>query len=186
VLGGVNVVGKGNQEEAWPYLQKALDIAVEIGARDHEAFWLGCLGELKRMAGEYQESLNYQDSALRIAVEGRNRLGEACCLGEMGALHRLLGNHDKALEFALRCLKITEELGDRRGIGERCCLCGQLMEEENKPCEAARFFERAYEISVDLKLGDVRIADDKAQLDRARAACEKLMTESKSDSVKGN
>jgi tetratricopeptide (TPR) repeat protein len=191
VFGSVNLLTEGDLEGAWPLLQKALDIAIEVGDRASEAYWLRVMGWMLKVhghrlnvEGDILKGLEYFESSLPIAVEIGDRGGEGRSLGEIGGSHYLLGNCDKAKPLFERALAIAEEVGDRRSEGEWCFALGELMMSMNNPCESARYFERAYRISVELKLCGPRIGEDLLHLNAARAACEKLRSQSKNGSLK--
>jgi tetratricopeptide (TPR) repeat protein len=193
VYGSVNMPCMGDFEAAWSYLQRALDIAIEVGDRIDEEYWLRNMGWLLKVRGfflndegDFLKSLEYFEASLSVAVEIGARHGEARSLGEIGSVHFHLKDYDKAIPLFERTLAFAEEVGDRRSEDEYCLNLGNLMMISGNPCKAARYFERAYNISVELKLCGARIEEDLLHLNAARAACEKLRSESKNGSVKEN
>jgi tetratricopeptide (TPR) repeat protein len=112
--GGGGLRNAGRPDEALPWFQEALELALEDTASAPDA------------------------ARLRVA-----RRGEAQALHGLGQSHRLAGRLGEARDYFVRALALREEIGYTRGAAlTRLCL-GDVTLNDGRPDEALRYLLRA-------------------------------------------
>ncbi len=114
----------------YPYYEKALAIAQEIGDRRGEGIWLGSLGLAHNNLGEVEKAIDYYEKALAIAQEIGDRRNEGIWLGSLGLAYNNLGEVEKAIDYYEKALAIAQEIGDRGGEGTWLNHLGLVFQDE--------------------------------------------------------
>ena len=105
----------GEYGKAKEYLEKALEIRIEIGHKKGEAADYGNLGVTFQALGEYDKGKEYLERALAIRKKIGDRQGEASCYRNIGVVFQHAYEYDRAKEYYEEALAIKSEIGDRRG-----------------------------------------------------------------------
>ena len=118
---GLQLLNRGQFQEALETFQQALAIFREVGDRESEETLLKNIGAVYNKLRQYAKGLEYYQQALDIAKETGDRKKQATILGDIADVYENLGEYPKALEFYLEyyqhALAIAREKGDRKEEG---------------------------------------------------------------------
>ncbi len=103
-------------KEQEPLLQRALDLARQLGDKRLEGLVLHKWGDGDFVLGEAAAAGEKLERAAELLSEAGARRELARVLTSLGRLYRFHGHPDRALQVYQRALRIQEELGDRLGI----------------------------------------------------------------------
>jgi tetratricopeptide (TPR) repeat protein len=103
----------GRYDDALEYLDQALAIACDTGARTNQCLALKTIGDVYRALDRHDEASQYREHALTIARECGDRGAEARVLNSLGGIARSGGAPAKALDQYQEALTIAEETGGR-------------------------------------------------------------------------
>ena len=141
--------------KAKEYLQKALTINTEIGAKREEATCYGNLGKVFRYVGEHAKAEEYLQKALTITTEIGDKHGEASCYTSLGNVFQSVGEYAKAEKYLHKALTNNTEIGAKRGeatcygkLGLLCLIIGEHA-------KAEEYFKEAIQIGKDT--GDIEV-----------------------------
>jgi len=135
--------GLGWPERAQGYLERALEIAHEVGDRAVEGEVLLSLGGLATRLAQRERAQHYYEQALEIAREVGDRTVQGATLLSLGRLATIWGQREASRGYYERALEIAHEVGDRTVEQEALVCLGDLAPAE----EARTFYERALEIA---------------------------------------
>jgi tetratricopeptide (TPR) repeat protein/transcriptional regulator with XRE-family HTH domain len=105
----------GPWAEAITLHEAALQAARHLGDRLGQAGALNCLGDLRRLTGEYPPAAQALEQALSIYRDLGNRLGQANALNYLGIVRLATGEYPAAAQAQEQALGIYRDLGDRLG-----------------------------------------------------------------------
>ena len=135
-------------EKSIGYLNKALEIAIEIGDREGEGRCYNNLATVSSL-GDYVKANEYVEKALAIAIEIGDRYGEGTCYNNLATAFSL-GDYVKANEYGEKALAIAIEIGDREGEGIRYGNLGSLFLSLGNYVKANEYLEKALAIAIEI------------------------------------
>ena len=155
---GTGSNGEGEYEKALEYLQRGLELAIEIDNKTNtwEISWN--IGIAYCGLGLYDNSLEYLEQSLEIAHElgdpvgmvmalaGREASFTRLSLTEIGRTYRDMGDYEKALEYYEQSLEIRSERGAKRGEGVTLHLMGEASLLGGKYPQSSAYFDSASKI----------------------------------------
>ncbi|MGD1714996.1 CHAT domain-containing protein, partial [Dapis sp. BLCC M172] len=141
----------GEKQIALNYLQQALPILRQVGARATEATTLNNIGHVYDSLGEKQTALNYYEQALPIRRQVEDRGGVATTLNNIGHVYDSLGEKETALNYLQQALPIHRQVGDRGGEATTLFNIAWLKRDQGKLTESLKFIEKSLEIIEDLR-----------------------------------
>jgi serine/threonine protein kinase/tetratricopeptide (TPR) repeat protein len=115
-LGRVKGTWQIDAEAGGPYLDQAMEIALELDDKPRQMFILRQLGNLGNFTGEFEGSKEYLKQSLALAEELNDLESQANALNSLCLTALALDRPDEAVEWIERGLPIAEELGDRTMI----------------------------------------------------------------------
>jgi DNA-binding NtrC family response regulator/tetratricopeptide (TPR) repeat protein len=130
---GIHLMLTGEWREAEEALQKALELANGLNARNAKLpMILDSMGELKILRGELQEAREYLERAVRITEEHQNKWYAWQSLRTLSKCFLAEGETDKALEAARKVLALGEKIGDQQAVREaRLLIAESYLQNEN-------------------------------------------------------
>jgi tetratricopeptide (TPR) repeat protein len=144
--------GKGKNDEAFPYLKKALSIKEETKGKLHHdtAVLLLALGKIYHRNDNYEEALKHLHSALNIYehLEESYKPQEAFILHEIGQTLYSQGNLDESLEYLRKALDTQFSATGENDPDSAATLqaIGQVLKEQRKLKESIKYLKQAFEI----------------------------------------
>ncbi|MFQ6115737.1 MAG: tetratricopeptide repeat protein, partial [bacterium] len=111
---GISYIRLGDYPEAMDHLNRALQIATDIGEKGDEGRLLGRIASIYVYESKYFEALEKFEPALKIARELGDKKSEGTWLGSMGAVYMQLGDYAKALEYFKIGLQLARDIEDKR------------------------------------------------------------------------
>jgi tetratricopeptide (TPR) repeat protein len=134
---------RGQFDEAFQCLTRALGAAEEIGNRPSQAHAHSYLAWLCRDAGRYDDALGHANRAVEIAHEVGMLGPEGTALHHLGTVHSRLGNYDTAMRYhrqALAKARLTHDNHDTalalNGLAETCAMTGAWADAQRHYNEA--------------------------------------------------
>jgi len=131
------------RREARPYIERALALARELGARDTEATASVNLGINSEELGLYADALESYEHGLSLRRAAKNAVGEHGAAVWIGTLRARLGDLEGAREMLTAALAGLEEIGAKRQIGEALLGLGEVAEYSGETGRARELYERA-------------------------------------------
>ena len=149
---GATSNGKGEDDQATTYYQKALSIAIErdnkkliasinINMGNENAF-----GRKK----DFDKGLEYYTSALRIYDELDNKKGIAIAYSNIGIIHIKQKNRNSGLEYFKKTLDAYEKLENQEGIGRVLGNMGNIYIKIGDLAEAIMALEKSFDIQMSI------------------------------------
>ena len=100
----------GETRRAITFYEQALAIAREIGDRNGEAHYLGCLGNGYASLGQNQYAIKNFEQAIAVSCEIGHRFGEGWQLGSLADIFIDENRYNDAIERAKESVKIGTEI----------------------------------------------------------------------------
>jgi DNA-binding SARP family transcriptional activator len=160
---------RGRVESATDALASVLRLTREIGDIVGQAYTLTCLGNARRILGEFGGARSAFDEALELAGSVGDRLIRARVLLGLAELHVARGEEHAALTRADEALAVFREHGEK-GIWQArvLALLGRVHEQAGRPDIAAHAWRGAADLVGET---DATLAEEiSAALDRLQAA----------------
>jgi DNA-binding SARP family transcriptional activator len=140
---GVLHVQQARYDEAGIELQRAVDLALEIGDTLVRMRALGNLGHLYQWQGRYAEAARFLGEVVAVARHTGDRAGEARGLGNLGQVRLRQGRHPDAAHDLRASAAICHDIGDAVGEAYALLYLGHVEFSSGRPTEAAALYERA-------------------------------------------
>jgi tetratricopeptide (TPR) repeat protein/transcriptional regulator with XRE-family HTH domain len=158
----------GPWAEAITLHEAALQAARHLGDRLGQAGALNCLGDLRRLTGEYPPAAQALEQALSIYRDLGNRLGQANALLELGTVRRLTGEYPAAAQVLEQALGLYRELGNRLGQANVLDNLGVVRRLTGEYPAAAQVLEQALGLYRDLghRGGEAETLNERGTLHR--------------------
>jgi len=148
-LTGVSYVRKDN-EKAFEYYQKALEIANEINYKVGVIKCLNAIGNIYGYKGENAKAIEYCQKAFKQAEELNNKLEMAKCLRNISQFNSQLGNYEDALEGYKKALIYLKELDEKYLIAGCLHNMGTIYSAQGNNPLALEHYQYALEIATEL------------------------------------
>ena len=130
--------------------EKAIAIAIKIGARVLELSGHGHLACVFTKLGDFAKGKEYLEKALAVAIEIGDRHGEGTYYGYLGVMFHSLGDYVRAREYVEKALDIAIQTGDRPGQTTHQINLGiVLLSSGIKFAVANKYFEGALLIATE-------------------------------------
>lgn len=113
----------GRYDKAMGYLERSLDISVQIEDRQGEAKLYLCL-DVYRGTSMWEKSITFLTRALEIMKGIEDKSGEHAAHESIGSVYGALGDYDKSLENYEKALEISIALEDKKGEASVCSNLG--------------------------------------------------------------
>jgi tetratricopeptide (TPR) repeat protein len=117
-----------------------------------QATWIGQLGNVALLRGDYDEAARQYQRALEVFERIGDQAGMATSYHQLGMIAQERGDYDEAARQYQRSLDIRERLGNQAGIASSYHQFGLLAQDRGDYDEAARQYQRALDIRE--RLGD--------------------------------
>jgi DNA-binding SARP family transcriptional activator len=140
---GVLHVQQGRYAEAGVELQRAVELALEIGDTLVRVRALGNLGHLYQWQGRYAEAARFLGEVVAVARHSEDRAGEARGLGNLGQVRLRQGRHPDAARDLRASAAICHDIGDAIGEAYALLYLGHVESSSGRTAEAADLYERA-------------------------------------------
>ncbi|MEU4160523.1 tetratricopeptide repeat protein [Actinoplanes sp. NPDC026670] len=140
---GVLHVQQARYAEAGAELQRAVDLASEVGDTLVRVRALGNLGHLYLWQGRYADSARYLGEVVAVARHSGDRAGEARGLGNLGQVRLRQGRHPEAARDLRAAVAICQDIGDAIGEAYALLFLGHVESSSGRSAEAAELYERA-------------------------------------------
>jgi predicted ATPase/Tfp pilus assembly protein PilF len=147
----VLAVDQGNFAQSRNYIEEALGISQELGARDGMAWAYLRLGELASRGGNYQQAWTLMQNALDIYRHLQNKLGNYYVLVQMGKTARAQGDPQHAEAFFLDALDLTRQVGDRFHIAVALRNLARAAFDQDEYVRATQRYQEALETGREIK-----------------------------------
>ena len=148
-LTGVSYVRKDN-EKAFEYYHKALEIANEINYKVGVIKCLNAIGNIYGYKGENAKAIEYCQKAFKQAEELNNKLEMAKCLRNISQFNSQLGNYEDALEGYKKALIYLKELDEKYLIAGCLHNMGTIYSGQGNYPLALEHYQHALEIATEL------------------------------------
>jgi DNA-binding SARP family transcriptional activator len=140
---GVLHVQQARYDEAGVELQRAVDLALEVGDSLVRVRALGNLGHLYQWQGRYAEAARFLGEVVAVARHSGDRAGEARGLGNLGQVRLRQGRHPDAAHDLRASAAICHDIGDAVGEAYAVLHLGHVELSSGRPVEAAALYEQA-------------------------------------------
>lgn len=137
----------GISKMAFLYYKKALKIARDIGDKINEGIWLGNIGVVYRVKGDYEKAIECYENALRIAKENEDMKAKEKWLGNLGILYYCTNDYSKAIMYNKQALKIAKNIGDKKDEASWLGSQGNAYASLGKYKKAIEYNEKALKIA---------------------------------------
>ena len=128
---GVNAIYRGEYEQAFSLLERAIQISQDSNCFSFPSFYLW-IGYLHFLLAEYEEGLESLHTSLELFSRDNNHWGEAFAYSKIGLATDGLGHFSDAIKYHQQSLEIFRVTGDHAGQGyalSRMSL-GALLQED--------------------------------------------------------
>ncbi|MBK9249504.1 MAG: tetratricopeptide repeat protein [Ignavibacteria bacterium] len=140
----------GLPQNALPWAEEALSIALKEGMKEMQATILGNIGLLYTDLSESTLALEYYDRALSLATELGNKNGMATTIGNIGLVYMELAEYSRALEYYRRALALSEELDSKSGMATRNANIGMVYMEFADYPRALEYLQKSLALDEEL------------------------------------
>ncbi len=148
-LTGVSYVRKDN-EKAFEYYQKALEIANEINYSVGVIKCLNAIGNIYGYKGENIKAIEYCQKAYIKAEEVNNKLEMAKCLRNISQFNSQLGNYEVAINGYTKALVYLKELNEKYLIAGCLHNMGTIFSGQGNYPLAFEHYQDALKIAIEL------------------------------------
>ncbi|MEW6467713.1 MAG: tetratricopeptide repeat protein [Bacteroidota bacterium] len=140
---------EGQEEKAFDYYLRALDIQRQISDKQGLSSTLNNLGVVYKRQGMLEKALELYFESLRIKEESGDKKGQAYALSNIAVIYFSLNEHAKGLEYDHKALKLREEIGDKEGIAQSLSNLG-VDYIRTHPDKALEYFIRSLNIRKEI------------------------------------
>ena len=149
---------EGEYEKALEYLQRGLELAIELNNKTYTYEFRWNIGWAYRGLGLYNNALESLEQSLEMAHELGDPVGYVFALGgikasftrlslsEIGLTYRDMGDYEKALEYYEQSLEIRRERRNKRGEGFSLTRMGVASLLGGKYPQSSTYFNSASKI----------------------------------------
>ena len=148
---GTTLVRLGRTDEARVEIERAREIAIEIGNKRVEAAATGQLGAIHANQNDYGRALELHTRFRDLTVESGERRDQAYAESSIGLVHWYMGRHDEAYEHHAKALDLACEVGDRRVEQIALCNLGLALRDKGWLEQGLIMFRRMLEIAVEIE-----------------------------------
>jgi tetratricopeptide (TPR) repeat protein len=123
---------RGSYHESLEYIQQALDIFRQLGARIDESLALYHLGSIALYLANFEKSHHYFSHHLKM-VEAENNLSEVCRgLLSVAQVLLMLADYAQAEQYIRRSIRLSRQLGYQRLLGAGLIMLAQWYGEQDQ------------------------------------------------------
>ncbi|MFC4068603.1 AfsR/SARP family transcriptional regulator [Actinoplanes subglobosus] len=140
---GVLHVQQARYAEAGIELQRAVELALEVGDTLVRVRALGNLGHLYQWQGRYAEAARFLGEVVSVARHSGDRAGEARGLGNIGQVRLRQGRLADAAHDLRASAAICHDIGDAVGEAYALLHLGHVESSSGRHTAAAELYERA-------------------------------------------
>lgn len=151
---GQAVSAQGESESARPILEKALELARQIGDIQIEADSLRELGNVANRLVEYEIAVSLYKQSLFLSRKLGDKRGESATLNNWASIEWELGELDAAQEHYKNALGLYQELGNLPGEAKALNNLANVFADMGDFVRSIRYFERA--LHIHHKMGNPR------------------------------
>jgi tetratricopeptide (TPR) repeat protein len=144
---GLNSSALGLYNQALTWLDQALQIARDTGARRAEACLLVDLGEIYRRQVKFQEAIDYFTQAYEVAREIRAAREQELALLHLGLVYKGLNYHEQAHGYLRQARALSREVADPVLIAHEDAGLAELHLMSGECGEALALSEQALDIA---------------------------------------
>ena len=141
---------RGDPQGSLDYLNRALNLAIQLGNEEGHAAILNATGVAFKRLNKPEEA--YKNYAEALAIRRRLGLkgGMASTLNEIGQIQNKMGKPDDAFKSYQESLKLRKEIGDQRGTGNTLIDLGLLYVDRGRYDDALKLFQESLQIQREL------------------------------------
>ncbi len=146
-------IRRGNPQASLEYLNKALELAIELNNEEARANVLQAIGIAYKNLNRPEEAIRrYQESLeIKRKLGPSQRRGMAASIGEIAQAQERLGKPREAEQGLREALKIQREIGEKAGMASTLTNLGSLLNETlGRPDEALPMFQESLQIHREL------------------------------------
>lgn len=125
------------------YLEKSLEILLDIGEDKPLISIYTSLGNAKRIYGDYVSALEYFKEALSRAIKLDYKIAIAYTYSNIANCYQLLSRYDQSLENYNESLEILKGLNDRRGVAMVLYSLANVFEMKQDTAKSVEYFKSA-------------------------------------------
>ncbi len=140
---------KGNNELAFDYHFRALQIREEQGDRKGIARSHYQVGGIHFFQGNYHKSIEYYEKCLKIAKEINSEVLELSCYGAIGGAYSRLGDVDLSLEYNMKAYEITIASNRKSGLAYISFNLGDNYQTLGDVDKALKYFNQAHKLYIE-------------------------------------
>jgi tetratricopeptide (TPR) repeat protein/tRNA A-37 threonylcarbamoyl transferase component Bud32 len=150
-IGGVQIE-RGKPEGSFDYLNRALNLAIQLGNQQGKANVLQTIGAAYRLTNKPDDALQNLQQAADIEKQIGDKGGLAFSLRQIADSYGMKGKPDDAGKYYEQALKLETELNDQVGLGGVLLNYGNVLDSQGKYDKALEITKKALQIEV--QLGD--------------------------------
>jgi CHAT domain-containing protein/ketosteroid isomerase-like protein len=144
VLNGLaRIYAQNDNARALEYLQKALQLAREIGDKDRIARSLNGIGLVFSRQGNNTQALLYYQDSVKLFEELGDKVRYAGALSNIALILHAQGDYAQALESYQKALIIARELNDKEKIGGILTNQGRIFHSQGNYAQALQHHQQA-------------------------------------------
>jgi len=142
-LWGQALLEMGEWSRATLKLERALELAQNVGDESGQARALDLMGTTARFVGEFARARSLHERALPLARAAGDRRREWWTLNDLAAVAHSVGSIEQAVEYYTQALGIVQDIGDRRGQATLLSNLGWAYSGEGEHDRALIAYEQA-------------------------------------------
>ena len=151
---GLQAYNAARYQDALRSWRGGLDLAQQQGNEQAKGIFLGNIGLLYDIFGQYQKALSYHQKALAVHRRIGDVKGEGNNLANIGVVYLSLSQYQKALSYYQESLTIDRKIGDVKGEGTDLMNIGLVYYSLGQYQKALSFQQKA--LAIHRKMGDVK------------------------------
>ena len=136
---------KGNQKQAFNYLNHSLKLRKQIDHKKGIANSLNVLGTISKSENKYEKAIEYYEKSIAVYEESNNLNGIATAYNNIGMIYSTQGKLDQSIEYYSKSLDIHEKMGDQKGYGIALNNIGIIYENQQQIDKALKRYEKCLE-----------------------------------------
>jgi len=137
-------------DSALSYVNKAIELALEINYKEGLAYAYNFNGILYKNAGEYVKAIDIYEQCYKIYLELNNYEGIASYYNNIGNIYKRIERNDEALKFYLRSFYLFTLLGEKEKIASPANNIGTMYEKKNYNDSALYYYNTSLSINREL------------------------------------
>lgn len=142
---------RGNYEQSYIYLSRALEQSRLIESVFHEAIVLNNIGNNFSRGDDYQRALGFYRESHRLFSDLEHSNGMITSVNNIGLMFENLSQPDSALVYYLRGVELSEQINNPSLLAQSYNYTGNIYRILGQFERSLSFIERAYEISVQIR-----------------------------------